>query len=407
MSSFVYTGNMNTQQQWNLATELARKIVEATKREFGGVDALAFDFGGSSSKSRQNTAFQRKGTSTTDRSYALPSDLSALIKQGYTTGAPDPSVSSSESSFLLNLLSRDQGGVPGLSTLEAIRGISPTAFSGTNELNAMKLRNPYSSDYESAVGNLFDRQFATARSLAQSGPGNVRGGTARQGFELAELGAQNAMNKFREVRGQQDREAGVVQNAIQLLNTIESLRRGTQLQAQNQQMSGEAERTREGLGGSDATSRLRTNNLAHLQLAGELLGRPKQVTTDDLTGRGTQAQNTSSTNWGVNVLGGCCFIMAEALNGYLPWYVYAGQREFVTPKRRVGYKWMANWLVPKMRNSTRVRKIVNVFMVKPFLVFGKWYYEGKKGFGGCMWPVCWTWLKVWGTLGRMLYGKYS
>jgi hypothetical protein len=392
---------MTKQELWLLAQTQAAEIVASVKAEYpDSEDVLNFDFGGSDSRS--STAFSRRGTSETARTYDLPSDLAALIRQGFQTSSPQPALSDSQAQLLTALLTRDNTLVPGRSALDSIINLDPTGYTGEGALRTMSARNPYSNDYENAIGSLYDRQFATARSLAQSGPLNVRGGTARQGFELGELGAQNAFNKFREVRGQQDREAGVVQGAVQLLNTIEGLRRGSVMQGQQQRMAGESARTGEGIQSSSQLAALRQNNLGHLQLAGDMLGSPKNLTTDNLAGRGNQVQNTS--NWGVGL--SCCFIFLEALNGKLPWYVYLGQKQHVTPYRRAGYKWMSRWLVPLMQRIPVVKKAVNLLMVRPFLIHGKGLYTTGQKHPICG-IVCSVWLKLWSLIGKLTYGKYT
>jgi hypothetical protein len=279
--------------------------------------------------------------------------------------------------------------------------IDPANFSGLSALLKMAQRDPYSADYESGITSLYDRQFNKGRSLAQSGPANVRGGTARQGFELGEVDAQNSMNRFREIRGQQDREAGVVQQAIQTMNAIEGMRRGSQMQAQGQNMSGELGRKGASLSAAGQLTSRRQANAGNLALAAEMLGRPKQTTTDSLSGRGSQS--ASSSNWGTGA--SCCFIFLEALNGILPTYVRQGRDEFNTPNRRSGYVWMSTWLVPAMRRWGLILSLVNLFIIKPFLIVGNWHYNKKhKILGPVLKPYCWAWFWIWSFLG-VIYGN--
>ena len=382
--------------------EAARNIVAAEKELYPGCDdAMAFDVGGGESET--DTNFLRTGTSSTTKDYQLPSDLATVIAQNYQRSGPTAGMVSGENDLITALLGQDRSDVPGLDVLQAIRGIDPTNFSGVSPLQNIMARNPYSTDYESAIGQLYDRQFGKARSLAQSGPINVRGGTARQGFELGEIDAQQAMNKFREVRGQQDKEAGVVQGAVQLLNTIESLRRGNQMQAQHQTMGGEQVRTGQSMDAARHVNQRRGMNQANVSTAAEFLGKPKQTQTDNMSGKGSQVTNTS--NWGVGLT--CCFIFLQALNGDLPWFVRLGRDQFNTPARREGYVWMSTWLVPWMQRSTLISWLVNAFMVRPFLYQGFYHYVLKKS--SWLKPICYGWFYIWSLIGtvRKKYGKHS
>jgi len=86
---------------------------------------------------------------------------------------------------------------------------------GLTELAAIYGLGPLDTTYESSTEALYDRSYAIARATALSGPINVRGGTARMGFELAELDTQQSINRFREVWQNQVAWAGVVTKAIE------------------------------------------------------------------------------------------------------------------------------------------------------------------------------------------------
>lgn len=385
-----------TKELWARCWKAAETIVEGHRLPF---EAYNFDIGGS--ESQGSTAFSRRGTTNVQKSFTLPSDLSALISQMYQ-GSQLPSATTGNESNLLNtLLTQSSTGVPGLSTLQEAQGIDPLNYSGLSGLSNMAARNPYSSDYESAVGSLYDRMFSKGRALAQSGPANVRGGTARQGFELAELDANVGRHKFQDIRQQQDKEAGVVQQAIQMMNAIENMRRGSRLQGQGQQMAGEHSRKQESLQAASGVNAIRGANNQNVALASDLLGTPKQTTTDNVRGRGQQV--TQQSNWGAGIT--CCFIFLEVLNGELPPVVRKGRDTFNTDNRTIGYRWMSSWLVPLMRKFVWTRKLVNFFIVKPFIVEGEWWFDGKRVFAGhLLFPYCWAWLLLWSFIG-CVYGK--
>jgi hypothetical protein len=382
---------------FDLCFALAKEITRQHRGEF---DAQNFDAGGSSS--RASTAFSRTGTSTQGKSFTLPSDLANLIRQAYTGSALPKTTTDNESNLLNSLLTRTIGNVPGLSTLQTDESIDPTSYTGASTLNTMSQRNPYSRDYENAIGDLYDRQFAKGRAMAQSGPTNVRGGTARQGFEMAELSGDQARNKFREVRGQQDKEAGVVQGAVQTMNQIESMRRGSRLTAQSQHQASESARTGEALHATGMVDSIRKSNQGNINLAGDMLGNPIQTTKDDLKGRG--AQSASGSNWGAGLT--CCFIFLQALNGELPEWVRRGRDQFCTLNRRNGYNWLAGWLVPFMRRSILVTRMVNWIMIKPFLLAGDWKFGGKRTLVGPVvaHTICRAWFLTWSFIG-WTYGK--
>jgi len=383
---------MTNEQRWELASQAAKLLVSSYRLP-GGAVLYAFDFGASTTDS--NTRFRRSGTSESQKSYSLPASILSLVSGAPLTSATSTDLGGAESSAILELLMRAITDLPGLTALVEAEGIDPTVYSGVSALNNMSLRNPYSQDYENAIGSLYDRQFEKARAMAQSGPANVRGGQARQGFEMGEIGAQIGMNKFKDIREQQDREAGVVQNSINIMNTIENMRRGSRMQAQGQHVAGQSARVQEQLGATDSLSRRRASHLGELQLAGELLGSPKTTTTDNLQGRGSQ--NSTSLSFGTGLQQPCCFIFLEALNGVLPEYVRRGRDEHNTPNRRAGYVWMSTWLVPLMKRHSFVKHLVNKLIVRPFLKHGAWVYDKK---GHRFWgPYCWMWFYIWSFLG--------
>ena len=171
------------------------------------------------------------------------------------------------------------------------------------------------------------------------------------------------------------------------------------MQAQGQNMGGELGRKSSAMSAASGVNDIRRANSGNLALASELLGRPKQTTTDDLRGRGNQ--NTQTSNWGVGLT--CCFIFLEMLNGSLPDYVRRGRDKFNTPARREGYVWMSTWLVPLLRRSALIRSAVNLVMIKPFLIVGRWHFHRECRIAGpALWPLCWAWFWLWSILG---YGK--
>lgn len=97
----------------------------------------------------------------------------------------------------------------------------------------------------------------------------------------------------------------------------------------------------------------------------------------------------------------CCFIMLEAYNGQMPWWVRKCRDKFYNadPSLAVGYRRCASMIVPAMRQSKVARWLTNVFMVRPLTAFGGWL-EGVKGYkhGYVFAPVKWFWFGVWKLL---------
>lgn len=383
---------MNHELLWNECLAEAQRRVEAAKAEFPCCeDAVAFDVGGGESDT--SSKFERKGTSTTQRSFSLDSLIGDVIRANAAGAAIPTGLQDAENSWLTTLLGRNDQTHGGTSLLESIKSMLTGTFTGSGGLDTIIARNPYSQDYENSTAALYNRSFNQARAAAQSGPANVRGGQARTGFELADLGTQQSMNRFREIRGQQDKEASTVMNAVQLANMIENLRRGQQVQATQADEGIKHVQRGDKLEAAGKVNQKRATSNADLNLASQVLGVPTSKTTDNLTGKGVQATDTS--NWGVGLT--CCFIFLEALNGRLPSFVRLGRDRFNTPNRRAGYRWMSAWLVPAMRRSAVVSWLVNTLMVRPFLYQGFSFFVLQKH--SVLAPVCYMWFWVWSFLG--------
>jgi len=124
-----------------------------------------------------------------------------------------------------------------------------------------------------------------------------------------------------------------------------------------------------------------------------------------------QNQLLSEDNWrnsrgyalsdaGKNASSVCCFIFLEATNGKLPWYVRA-ERDYYyqqEPAIATGYKKMAKWLVPLMRDHSWIKKLVNVFMVTPLTQVGGYdHLVNNKGY--TLKPIKHVWFSIWRMYG--------
>src|SRR5258706_850580 len=137
----------------------------------------------------QDTSFQRAGVTTQDISYV---------------GGVNPTISPVIPSFI--------------SIIKP--SFTPTARLALDSLATIYGLGPLDTTFETSTNALYTRSYAIARAAAQSGPVNVRGGTARIGFELAELDTQMSISRYKEVWQHQIEWAKVVEEAISIANTI-------------------------------------------------------------------------------------------------------------------------------------------------------------------------------------------
>jgi len=248
--------------------------------------------------------------------------------------------------------------------------IDPTTFGGSPTLQTIMGRNPYSTQFEADTEAAFRQRSADALAQVQTGHEAVRGGQSRSGIAQGVMATRLGQERGQEIRQAQAQDAGIINNATGLFNTTELGRRQTQLGAQNQLGQQSIGRT---AAASDASRSVANQTGVHsqaLDLAARYLGNRQNLNTDNLSGRGSQG----TSSWGLNILGGCCFIFLQALNGKLPDYVERARHDFQTPVRRKGYKWMSAWLVPAMQRSHLASVLVNAFIIKPCLVWGRHHY---------------------------------
>jgi len=230
----------------------------------------------------QDTTFQRAGLTDQRRGYFLPGGVSLQYPLLTAT------MFNIEQVLLAALMSQDPQCLPGGLTLKNVQEISPEVFNGAAELQLIWQQDPFSTEFEDETEALYNRGYAIARSAAISGPSNVRGATARQGFELAELDTQQAINRFREVWQNQLAVAQLVIAAIQAHNTIANARRAVQLQAQQLQAGTEQGRVVQALSAAEQLSRVRNDHIRGFAAGAEFLGQAQMTTNESLTGRGQQ-----------------------------------------------------------------------------------------------------------------------
>lgn len=249
----------------------------------------------------QSTLFNRTGLTQQFKGYdAMPGGLVAALNEAYANAQIGSQLSSAEQAALYELLIQDSEVIPGGLTLFSIQSLTDSLFPGAGVLAAMYNVDPFGTTYETSTQAQYDRQYLTARAAAQSGPTNVRGGTARQGFELAELDTMQSISRFREIWQNQLARAQVNISAIQLANTGESQRRSDRLRAQQQQAATEQGRVMQTLGAAEQVNHERETLIRAMAAGGEFLSRPAMLTAESLSGQGFQsAVNTSfgMTSW--------------------------------------------------------------------------------------------------------------
>ena len=390
---------MNNDMKWAVACRVAQAITGEWRRQFpNSRGVMGFTTGGG----QTDTTFSRVGTSQTDGSTLLTQNLIDLLTANATGSAPDAALGGTQRSFLSTLLGRNQDSTPGRETLDSNMAINPTTYTGSPTLSVIAARNPYSTQFEQDTQASFEQRAADTMAQLQTGHEAVRGGQSRSGIAQGVAATRLAQERGREVREAQMQDAGIVGNAIAGANAIESGRRGVQLTSQSQLGGQSVARTGQGNEAARTVDSARNQHSAALDLAGKLLGLRRGLVTDNLSGQGTQG----TSSWSTNILGNCCFIFLEALNGKLPPCVEAARIEFHTPVRRRGYKWMSNWLVPLMRRSVAARHVVNVLIVRPCLIWGEYHY----GYARCRWrallrPYVFALFHLWAVLGSTVGRK--
>lgn len=248
----------------------------------------------------QSTLFDRRGNTYQYKRYRMTPALENLLGAALIDSRLPANLAAAEQQALLALLQQNSEIIPGGLTLFDIQDLDPTLFPGAATLQAIYEKDPFSDEYEDETEALYSRSFAVARSAAQTGPVNIRGGTARQGFELAELGTLQSINRFREVWQNQLAMAQLVLQASQIANAAEAERRNSQLRAQQQQAATEQGRTLQTLGAAEQVFRNRENAVRTAAAGVEFFGIPEMETAEVIQGQGFQGGVTTGfgmTTW--------------------------------------------------------------------------------------------------------------
>lgn len=333
------------------------------------------------------SAFSRRGVSGTERSRRVPSFVSGFLERSLTGQEIPGDLMSSAFGRTRQLLNEPIDRALSFAPMLSWSWAEPH---GRNTLQQLANYNPYSDAYAQSTLPLYERVLRETRAVAQTNPQFQRGGVARQGFELADLDMQAALNRFRELHEARQRDVSQVQSAIQLLNTLENMRAQQLLGAEQTRQGMRTDTMRTLMGAMELLNAMRGQGQQSAITAAEILGTELGRAWENMSGTGSQSSSAFSTT--------CCFIFLEALNGKLPWYVRWGRYCLVTPLRREGYNRMSRWLVPLMRRFRLARRVVNAILVKPFLRWGRAKYvefRPRRLLG----LYCQAWLRLWEVIG--------
>lgn len=375
----------------NLYLNVLEKILP-----FFSVPFLCISAGGGVSNT--DTSFERSGTSTSSSNHTVPSGLAALLSALGTASQPQTGLTAQQSTALSSILTRPTSDVPNPGVVNDTATQSPTGFEGFSNLRTMSNVDPYSDQFETDTTEAYQRRAGEALAGLQSGPMAVRGATERVPMAQGQAAVSLAEGRGGEVRQAQTQQAGISQGAAQLMELMQAARRAAATAAQSQQFQQIYGILGQRLGASGGVDSTKGANSQGLNTAANWLSGNTSSTTDALRGKGSQG----SSHFGGEVGTNCCFIFLQALNGLLPWYIDLARRDYYTPKRQRGYKWMARWLVPKMASSKLVSAIVNLVLIKPFLKYGSWLYGAGSRVGWVFAPYCKLWLGTWNMIGGVV-----
>ena len=343
-----------------------------------------------------SSAYERKGTGIHTKEKTVPSYIGDLVTSNASSASPDPALVTAQKGMFTNLISNASQPLPADSKMTELLNRSGEGYDGQSSAQAIAARNPFNGSYEAATDAAFKQRASDAMAGVATGPDAVRGATARTSIGQSQLATRLANERGKEVHDAQMRESGNVLAAINMMNQVQKATDGVQLAAGNALNQGRMMQQNMGLQAAKGVDASKLNNLQLLQLAAGLQGKTVDTQVDDFSGKGDQS------NWQAGL--DCCFIFLQARNGILPWFINMARRDYYTPQRKRGYKWMARWLVPMMQKSKMVEWVVNAVMIKPFLRYGAWLYKDASASwrGVVSAPICKAWLATWNWLGKVV-----
>jgi hypothetical protein len=236
-----------------------------------------------------DTTFARQGFSVQQKGYLLPGTVNSALTNAIVNSGVGGGLLGQVFSSLLGISGQNTEIIPGGLSLYNIHALSPSTFQGSGDLQAIWQRDPWGTEYETETEELYERSFAVARAAAQSGPSNVRGGTARQAIELAELDTLQSITRFREVWQTQLAMAQIVTQAVEVHNRIETDYWRLQLNAQQLQAGTEQGKAQQVIAACEVVNKFQDSNTRNLAAGAEFFGVPLMRTDESLRGVGFQS----------------------------------------------------------------------------------------------------------------------
>jgi len=361
---------------------------------------MSFNFQEDSSK--ESSTFSRRGTSKTSRGKKGPSWLQNLGTNLLTSSSISGDTANEENAAMLSLMTKDFTTMPGMDQLLQILQMNPESFTGSGTLQSISEVDPYSDVYKEGVSSLYEDIFKEAGANARTGPDAVRGGANHGAMVEANVLEKMALDKFREITGLQQRQAGVSTQAATALQSIINSRRDAATGAQDQMTEQLLKGFGINLGALDALNKKRVAAGGVFSSIAPDFSSDVGVTRDNLFGKGNIQSSHSGWNAGINL---CCAVFLESIDGPLPWVVRRARDLFGTEQMRRGYMRLGRRLIPLMRRFAIARFLVRWTMVRPLTIHGLWFFNApvKQSFrvlGALLTPVRHFWFKIWNYLGK-------
>ena len=354
---------------------------------------------GGGSVSSGDTKFERKGTATTTSFRDLSGKHEERFRVGLNATAPG-AADDSVGPMLKNRIRGDTDDRPYTEAIcNLIRSNMPQQRTPM-EANMMQQagRDVYSQDYADNTFQRYSAEVQNAMANARSGPAMTRGGTAAQGFAQAQVMNDLGLNREAVLTQNRNADAQISQGATGMIGQNRHMMNADATGAINQGYQGYGQFLQNMMAAAGLASE-RTKMYNDLvptfaTLESKMIGTEE----NDLHGRG--AQTSSSMGGGINV---CCFIMMEGFLGEMPPHVRACRDEFApeSSARRNGYIRMSRWLVPAMRTSGFVRKLVHHLLIAPLTRWGAWHMKVPGGSRRCLDALAKNaWFKFWELTGK-------
>lgn len=253
--------------------------------------------------------------------------------------------------------------------------IADSSRQSNNLLNSINLNGLSPGEYNS-----------TERSLNQS-----NAATGNLGVNNGTNTITNAMN----FGGAFNNKLGILGNAIGTANGTANAAENNGFNAVNTAFSQPGGSTSSG-----ANTQFATTSPTGSTVANPLLSSLTNLTSANIQPQATSAYQNSPQGSFVANAGACCFIFMEVYHGTMPSYVRQCRDRYysVYPQIAKGYKRMAKWLVPAMQNSSLIRAVVWLTMIRPITEHGAFVRRNVTGTNHK--HIRKFWFTIWNYLGK-------